>query len=268
LQGGYRICPRCSTRNGTEDLFCTKCGTDLVTQRPAAHSSEADSVSETATLVGTTVAAPMSPLTPTPKGSAPWTVGRWRTAIGLTALLAIALLVLWRIEAGHSHRLSSRLRTTRVELAVAQKQLASTSERLKSTTAISQRRKQVLLRAQAVLATVDPLLSSVDNLQKRTSDIQNGRDVFSSGADTLIGDLIILGNYLIQTDPSYIDVSYEQGLIDTANADLSTVRVDQASLSSYDASYGSASASFGRRADAFTQAVRKLQHQLQAVASK
>jgi hypothetical protein len=80
--------------------------------------------------------------------------------------------------------------------------------------------------------------------------------------------MITLGNYLIQTDPAYINTTYESQLIDTANADLASVRADQASLGSYDTGYGAASDRFGRHADAFTQAVRNLQKQLQAVATK
>lgn len=276
----FRGCPACLVVNGSDDVFCTACGAELPQPESAtSHTTiEDSSVEEAEGATEETRArfAVRSPIPAQPEApmlrSGPTRLRRpqWLALVVMLLLIvvAVAFTVLWRVEVGHSHRLAGRLATATGDLASARKQLAATEAQLKATNAVSQQRRAVLLRAQVVLGGVDPLLSSVDDLQKRTSDIQGGRDVFSSDADTLISDLITLGNYLIRTDPSYIDSSYEQQLIDTVNVDLSTVRADQASLGGYDASYGAASTRFGRHADSFTQAVRNLQHQLQAVASK
>jgi hypothetical protein len=74
--------------------------------------------------------------------------------------------------------------------------------------------------------------------------------------------MITLGNYLIQTDPSYIDRTYLQGLINDANYQLSIVRDDEASLGVADGEYNSATSGFGNKADAFASSVRSLQKQL------
>jgi len=266
--------------NGSDDLYCTGCGTELTRQDEASPRGQTQQAAEWETPHDRADTLLLPPLHPSvavepeteirSKGPTRLRLPHW---LGLAAVLlviagAVAFAVLWRVEVGHNHRLAGRLATATSGLASARKQLAGTEAQLKATTAVSQKRRAVLLRAQAVLARVDTLLSSVDELQKRTSDIQGGRDIFSSASDTLINDMITLGNYVIQTDPTYIDSTYEQQLIDTANADLANVRSDQASLGGYDASYGAASTRFGHRADAFTQAVRKLQQQLQSVASK
>jgi hypothetical protein len=276
----FRVCPACLVVNGQDDVFCTGCGAKLPAAGPATTPAAAEqtAVAETKEEAPRTLEVtllhppiPARPEAPMPR-SGPTRLRRphWLAlAVALVLILAaVWFAVLWRVEASHSHRLSGRLATATGELGSARKQIASTEAQLKATSTVSQKRKAVLLRAQAVLASVDPLLSSVDGLQKRTSDIQGGRDLFSSAADALISDTFTLANYLIQTDPAYIDTTYEGQLIDTANTDLATVRADQASLGGYDASYGAASTRFGRRADSFTQAVRNLQRQLQAVASK
>ncbi|OAI55620.1 hypothetical protein AYO48_03175 [Gaiella sp. SCGC AG-212-M14] len=120
-----------------------------------------------------------------------------------------------------------------------------------------------------MLRRVDPLLSNVDRLQHLTSDIQAGRDTFSGDANSLVENMITLGNDLIAAaNISGVDVSYLQSEIDTVNTEIDTVRYDSSSLSNYDDAYTAASTAFGNNADAFTKSVRQLQRALRNLSKK
>ncbi len=116
-----------------------------------------------------------------------------------------------------------------------------------------------------MLLQVEPLLSSVDELQNLAAKIRDGRDSFASASGSLVGDLIDLGNYLIRTDPAYIDFYYMNSLIDEINGEISSVRYYSSALDDYDGSYLGASTRFDTRATGFTSAVRALQKQLREV---
>jgi hypothetical protein len=180
---------------------------------------------------------------------------------------AFGFALLWRSQERDNRRLAVQLTAARGQLAKTQARLATTEAALRSTAAVAAReRRGVLLRVQSVLTNVDPLLSSVDELQQTVRGVQRDRTDFANAADTLIGDTVTLASYLVDTDPAEIDATYEQELIDTANADLATVRADATALGSPDTRYGSVSDRFANRADSFTSAVRRLQQQLQQAA--
>jgi uncharacterized protein YoxC len=184
------------------------------------------------------------------------------------AAIALTFVILWQSQSQRAARLQVTLNSTRADLAQMRIALQSTQERLSSTTSLANKRRAVLLQAQDVLGKVDSLLSSVDNIQSRARDIQSQRDRFTADSDTLTSTMITLGNYLIRTDPGYIDGTYLQGLIDDANYELSSVREDEASLGAADSQYNSASSGFGAKADAFSSSVRGLQKQLKGATNQ
>jgi hypothetical protein len=105
----------------------------------------------------------------------------------------------------------------------------------------------------------------VDRLQQVTGDIQAARDVFSGHANTLVNDMIALGNALIDFANNGYDPSYLSSDIDNVNIEIQQVRGDVAGLTSHDSDYADASKTFGNDADSFTQSVRRLQRQLKGL---
>jgi uncharacterized phage infection (PIP) family protein YhgE len=149
------------------------------------------------------------------------------------------------------------------ELTVVQKRLADS---LKQEMSLSSRRAEMIRRARAVLSGVDPLLESVDEMKALTRRIQTGRDNFADASSELVGDLIDLGNYLVDTTGTTPDYSYVSSMIDTINAEISSVNGYNDAISSYDARYSSASSRFERRANNVASAVSALNGQLTKVA--
>jgi hypothetical protein len=270
----FRACPVCLVVNSPADTFCTGCGAELPTgvgalDQQTLESSSADDTGDSSPGRSKSVHAPLvadypSATTDPARGFDRRHAG---ALAGVICLFAAAVGVTawgWQNERSHSQALHRSLVDSRRDLRDSQAKLAATASALSATRSVSQRRKDLLSQAQGALAQVDPLLSSVDALQKDTSGIQVQRDTFTADANTLKAQMITLANYVIQTDPSSIDSGYLQQLIDTANADLSIVNSDEASLGAYDSRYSTDSDHFANRATAFTKAVRTLQQQLQA----
>lgn len=288
----FRVCPACLVTNSADDLYCTACGAALagdpeprepVNAAPTNRPVEADSGSRVGTsspTEGSWPAAVAEPVMPHPdvylNRASELTrpvKRRWPLVIlGIFAAAATAVALtfvfLWHSQSQRASRLETTLNATRADLAQMRIALQSTQERLLSTTSLADKRRTVLLQAQDVLGKVDSLLSSVDNIQARARDIQSQRDSFTADSDTLTSTMITLGNYLIRTDPGYIDGTYLQGLISDANYELSVVRDDEASLGAADGQYNSASSGFGTKADAFSSSVRNLQKQLKGATTK
>jgi hypothetical protein len=189
--------------------------------------------------------------------------------IALLALLACgALGFLLLSERSEHSETRNELRDSRNEEVRLERVNASLDDELARTQTLATRRAVVLRRARTVLRGVDPVLTSVDELQSITGDIQEARDVFASDSSELVDELILLGNYLIDT-PSYaIDSSYVSSLVDEINEKIDAVRADAYSLDGYDSSHERASRRFDSRASAFVTAVRGLEKQLKEVGTE
>jgi hypothetical protein len=256
---GSTLCFVCGAALGLHERFCTTCGA-----RVLAEASEDSEV----------VAAP--PVFPTVKAPE---LGRTRRRarvlipLGLSVLVLgaaiAALTTLWRAEV-NAHRQAARaLVASQSHVAELERSVATTQNSLVRAEALASKRKEVLLQANRVLNRVDPLLSSVDELQQVTSEIRTSRDSFATNSDQMVSDLIGLYNYVSQTSTDYIDWSWVNDQVNVVNSELSAVRGDSATLSSYDGKYEDASKRFGLRATAYTSSVRTLQGQLKdAVADK
>ena len=276
--GELLVCATCLVSNSATDAFCTACGTAL---RPAGiaegdHIAEsrldASGVTQTGWPAADALPAAAQTTQVLAREPVPVTrVRRWplrlAVVIGVAALAAaVTFGLLWRSATAQVGRTEANLDVSQATLRTTEGTLRDTSAKLAAVTSVSDRRKTVLLQAQDVLAKVDPLLSSVDDIQSKATAIQAQRDTFTSDSDTLTQTMITLGNYVIQTDPSYIDQTYLQQLIDSANSELATVRVDEANLSGADSGYTTASSGFGNKANAFSASVRSLQKQLKTAA--
>jgi hypothetical protein len=183
--------------------------------------------------------------------------------VGALLLVAGLLAFLWHAERTKHHAATRNLDQANAQI----DELTATKERLTSELAnardIAARRAAVLNRANRVLQGVEPLLSSVDELKSLAGDMSEQRDIFASDTATLVDDLVTLANYLLE--PGANDYYYVSGMIDQINAELTTVRDGQDSLTNYDGNYSAASSRFDIRATALTRSVRALKRQLKAV---
>lgn len=276
--GDLLVCASCLVSNSAADAFCTACGLPLRPAVTADDDRSAESSYEVSDVVRTGWLAPdvASSVTQTSPVRAPEPitasrVRRWplllTVLIGVAALAAaVTFGLLWRSATSQASRTEATLDVSQANLHTTEGALRDATAKLAAVTSLSDRRKAVLLQAQDVLAKVDPLLSSVDDIQSKATAIQAQRDTFTGDSDTLTQTMITLGNYVIQTDPAYIDQTYLQQLIDSANSELATVRTDEANLSGSDNGYTTASSGFGNKADAFSASVRSLQKQLKTAA--
>ena len=264
--GDRRVCPACGAANISSDAYCTACGAAVPSGSPEEGTVE----------FGRPVArlAPVAVLPSTHANARP---RRSRLAIVLalaaTAALgaAVVLAVLWHAQTQQATRLqhqldrtTAQLTATRSKLAATRSELVTTESKLAATRRLSARRGAVLVKAEAVLKKVDPLLSDADGIKQITSEIQTARDTFAADSTQMTSDLIALENY--EANPQDYPTIDEFALVDQVTAELDTVRSDYAALTSSDGDFSDASTSFGNHADAFTNAVRSLQTQLNAVA--
>lgn len=270
-----RICPTCLVHNSAADQFCTACGASL------AEAPTSEPVPDEETVVP----APSPPLptgdlaTPdrallmstdlpvvTARRAALGNLLRrkWpaRTVVALIVAAVVVFAVLWQLETRHARSLSASLRSTRTELTTVRGELQRTQAKLGAETSLSNRRRAVLEQAKHVLVNVDPLLSSVDNLQSKAGGVSDEGSAISADAESFISTVADLVNYLVQTDPAYLDYSYINSAIDNANSELSSIRADESGFGGATAAYSSSSSSFQTKATAFTDAVRSLQRQL------
>lgn len=201
----------------------------------------------------TSTAAPLTP---------GWRARDLRLVLGLVGLACLVLAAATIVS-------GLRLTDTRSQLKAARARVVAlevTRDRLEGEVAaeraVSRRRAAVLQRANRVLAGLDPLLSSVDALKKDTSAIRSERRAFQAAADGLIATMITLASYLIDNNPSSIDVSDEQRLIDRANAQLASVRSRGTKLSRSAGTYATDAETFESRATALSSAVAALEKQL------
>jgi hypothetical protein len=185
--------------------------------------------------------------------------------VGLLGLaVALVLAILWQLQTDRTHHVQRSLAVTQAELEQTHTQLTKTKAHLRSVAAESERRRGVLLQTAVVLKQVDPLLSSVDGIQAQAGSMKDEGDAIASDAETLIGSMATLAEYLIRTDTAYVDYAYVTDLIDNIKTDLGGLRADESLFTGANSRYGSASAKFGNKADAFSAAVRDLQNQLTA----
>jgi len=192
---------------------------------------------------------------------------RWRWAFVVVAALAAAVFAgLWRLEASHHNATKERLRDSQANVAELRLVQTRLADSLKQEMNLSTRRAEVIRRARAVLSGVSPLLESVDEMKSLTGKIQTGRDDFADASTNLVGDLIDLGNYFVDTTGSTPDYTYVSSMIDSINAEISSVNGYNDALSSYDARYSNASSRFERRANNVANAVRALNGQLTKLA--
>jgi hypothetical protein len=276
--GELLVCASCLVSNSAADAFCTACGSPLRPVVTAEDDRSAEPPYEVSDIVRTgwldADVAPSVTQTTQVLAPEPMTASRSRrwplllaVLLGVAALAAAVIFgLLWRSATSHASHTEAKLDVSQANLRTTAAALRDTSAKLAAVTSLSDRRKAVLLQAQDVLAKVDPLLSSVDDIQGKATAIQAQRDIFTGDSDTLTQTMITLGNYVIQTDPAYIDQTYLQQLIDSANSELATVRTDEANLSGSDSGYTTASSGFGNKANAFSASVRSLQKQLKTTA--
>ena len=246
------VCPTCATpQRAPDDAFCTNCGSPLTTE-PAGLASSARPLG----LVRQADAAPRAP-----SGSlVPW------LCVAAAALVAVAFAGLWRVEAGRHGATREKLRDSQANVAELRLVQTRLADSLKAEMNLSSRRADVIRRARAVLSSVSPLLESVDEMKALTAKIQTGRDDFASASARLVGDLVALGNYLVDTSGSTPDYSYLSSTIDDINSEISSVSGYGDALSSYDARYSTASDRFERRANDLASSVRALNGQLTKLA--
>lgn len=270
----HRFCGECGAQAAAADeIFCTSCGNTLPTYHGGATATDTGvlpAVAPTAMPLTSTGATAQTfvdrrpPLNPD-QISATSTRTRLSAAVVVLTILVLAatvtFAVLWRSQASHAQMLHGRLDKATGQLVATRSTLASTEAKLAATTALSARRRAVLLQAQAVLKKVDPLLSSVDGVQQQAGNIRSGGSALSADAETLIGTIVTLVNYLVDWG-SNADTAYVNELIDEANGELDTVRADELQFATDTGSYDKAGAAFGNKADAFSTAVRSLQTQL------
>jgi hypothetical protein len=237
---------------------------------PASGNQQAGLVHETPETVETMVAAPFASRVTQVEERPAARRRRWLpalvTTIGALALLGCALLgfLLYTERNAHTET-RHELRSALVDLSSVKGDNARLEGELEATRELSERRASVLRRARSVLRGVDPLLTSVDELQGLTGDIQEARDTFASNSSELVDDLVLLANYLIDTNGYDVDYSYFSSLVDEINGELSTVRSDAYSLDGYDTDYNGATKRFDNRASGFVNAVRGLERQLKLV---
>jgi hypothetical protein len=257
-------CPSCDAAELSGDRFCTRCGAALHPdvdgtpsdgrRAPTGAEEDARSHAGGAGAHGSSAHA------------AGWVANRWGWVALTAALVGVVTLgSLWRLEASRHDGTRETLRATRLEVAELTGVRDRLGELLAAERQLSERRAAVLRRTRAVLSSVDPLLSSVDEMQLMTGKIQDARNDFADSTATLVGDLVTLGNYLIDAG-EFADPSYVNGLVDDINDELATVRSQSESLAAYDTRYYASSDRFERRATALADAVRKLNAQLATLA--
>jgi hypothetical protein len=241
--------------NSGQDAFCTACGARLAV--PATPDNEA---SNELGHHSTSESSPASVVrTSQPR--------RWLfvlvsvfALVGVTATTTFA--VLWQMESRHATRVETSLHATASSLRSVRAALTATRGKLASTTSLAARRRAVLLQAAAVLTKVDPLLSDADNIKQITSQIQAARDTFAYDSAQMTADLLALENY--EANPQNYPGVDQWSLVSQVNAELESVRLDYAALTSSDGTFSAATTKFGGHADAFTNAVRSLQKQLKS----
>lgn len=265
------VCPRCLVSNGASDHFCTACGAPLPEPLSREHAPPGavgsnGTLYEQAAVAATAGTADSSPAVAEVRGSWRGRIVAGIAAVAIAAMAAFALL--WHNESAHARRVQHSLAATRISLASTQASLTRTRGQLNATTAVANKRRAVLLQAQKVLLKVDPLLSSVDDLQTKAGSVQGDSGVLVSDAESLIQTTVALVNYLVGTNTAYVNYSYVDGLIGSANSELDSVRADESILGGADNVYGKASTDFGNRANGFSASVRSLQKELKGVTGK
>jgi hypothetical protein len=281
-----RVCPECSVVNGALDSYCTACGTELAvasagdsepTQVTPGRDNDAATVDLAAeqTRSADEVRRPVvvhPPISARTFVQRPSDARSWKLRTALVASIVLGLAGtatfgwLWNSEKTHRQRVVAQRDAAQTSLNATQKRLATTLASLRATSALANQRKAVLLRAQTVLAKVDPLLSDADHIKQVASDIQSVRDTFASDSSQMTSDLIYLENY--EANPQNYPGVDQYGLVAQVDNELATVRSDYAVLTASDGSFSDASTTFGNHATAFTEAVRKLQAELQRATSK
>ena len=197
---------------------------------------------------------------------------KWRSRIAVVALILLGVAAtstfawLWNAEKALHHRVAGERNVAAASLRSTKKQLGRTIVALHATSALANQRKAVLVKAQSVLGKVYPLLSDADHIEQVTGDIQLARDTFAYDSSQMTTDLLYLENY--EANPQNYPGVDQWGLVAQVNAELATVRGDYAALTAGDGRFSDASTTFGNHATAFTEAVRKLQAQLQRAVSK
>lgn len=184
-------------------------------------------------------------------------------AIALVSVLAAGTLTtLWLAERSAHSKTRDALSTAELEVATLSREKSALESKLAETERLASRRAALLARAAQVTKGIDPLLNSVDELKVITGRIQDSRDSYATASAELTSDLIALGSYLVSTDPYYVSTYYVNSLIDEINDEIDTVRYYAAQLDGHDADYGSATRRFDTRANALSEAVRRLQREL------
>src|SRR5205823_8564348 len=116
--------------------------------------------------------------------------------------------LLWQMQTQNTHRVQTSLAMTQADLVRVQTRLGVTKGRLQWLTSLAEKRRAVLLEAQNVLTKVDPLLWSIDGIQNQAGVLKNQGDAIASDADKLMGTMVTLASYLIQTDTASVDHPY------------------------------------------------------------
>jgi hypothetical protein len=281
-----KTCPVCLSGNVAGDAFCTSCGAELevmaragsteidpalASGSPTMHNDSAPRPTGThpaatePSVVAISAESLVSPVTD--RGRSRRNVFQIAALVAATAGLVV-FAVLWQLQSRHADHLARSLASTQATLAQTQATLAVTKTKLTAATSLSEKRRRVLVRAQDVLTKVDPLLSSVDDIQHKAGALGEQGSTVASDADTFIGTVADLVNYLVDTSPEYVDYSYVNQAIDDANSELATIRADEATLNDNNSAYGDSSSTFEGKATAFTGSVRALQTQLHAAVGK
>lgn len=259
-----KVCPSCLVANASTDTFCTACGTPLTEAAPAEEAATEIRDAWPAEPEHTAIQPPLP--APPPATAHPRRSRLLTAALVVCAAGFVAFAVLWQMQRSHAHTLARSLAATKVSLASTRASLHATQTKLQSASALSEKRRVVLLQAKDVLSKVDPLLSSVDTIQNKAGAVGDQGSTLSGDAETFIGTVADLVNYMLNTNAAYYDYGYINQAIDNANAELDTIRADEAGLSGDSSAYGTASNGFSNKASAFTQSVRTLQKQLNGVA--
>jgi hypothetical protein len=242
------ICAHCESVLEPEDDFCASCGAAVVAPASLRSVDEPPQKSEA------------------PPRSRNWFLIAGSAIAGVVVVAGVAFLVfLWLGERSDRIALQRDLHDAQAQVESLQENVASLESELAQAQDLAEARGKVLAQTDTALQRVDPLLSTVDGLTLVASQIQDDRDAFRANASQLRGEMVDFSNYLIETSPFDYDFSYIDSEITYLNGRLDDFDAAAASLDDRDVSFASAADRFERRANSFSDAVRRLEVALKEV---
>jgi hypothetical protein len=262
-----RSCQGCGAPMQASELYCARCGAAAV--KPARDSWATTTAppleSEPATLIAPSPRLATEPTSTDVESDPPRDqdvrhrgIPLYPLAGGVLAVLVIAVLgFMWNGAAAANAR-------TERELSLAQATIRTTTRtntklvgQLDHSRKLASRRAVVLQQAQKVLGQVTPLFSAVDELKNISGDMKHARNQYEIAASTLSGNLIYLGNYLLDAG-DYADYGFVGDQIDEINSGIDEVNGYSDRLTALDSRYSKSSDRFDTRASIFNDAIEEL----------